>query len=129
MSFNASAESLSRLELESSETDPPPPFPYSLIQSWKSDCQTPQSSDSFIGSLPKVELHVHVGGTLSSSLCFQLAKKHGLQPIKSERLKKQYWDESSLEWDIYGGLLGVRSVKGKGISAFFEAYYGMIIPV
>jgi len=62
---------------------------------------------------------------MNSALRFRLAKKHGLLPIKSERLGQVFGDEESLEREVYGGLLGVRSVKGKGISAFFEAYYGM----
>lgn len=45
-------------------------------------------------------------------------------PIYSARLEKHFWTEEELEREVYGGLLGVRSVKGRGVSAFFEAYYG-----
>lgn len=139
----------SRFELESSSSGPPPPIPYTTIKAWKSQCHFPYSPatsssttktlntstststslSDFLTSLPKIELHVHIEGTMTSALRFKLAKKHGMLPIRSERLGKEFWDEESLEREVYGGLLGVRSVKGKGVSAFFEAYYGMSLHV
>ena len=40
--------------------------------------------DSFIKNLPKVELHLHIEGTLEPELMFQLAKRNNVAlPLRS----------------------------------------------
>ncbi len=96
-----------------------PPIPYPTLQSWKTQIRT--TSSPFIHSIPKVELHVHIEGTLTPSLRFALAQRNSL-PLFSARLNKTFHTLPELE-EAYN-LLQPRSVKGKGVSAFFEAYYG-----
>ena len=96
-----------------------PPIPYPTLQSWKQQIRS--TPDPFIQILPKVELHVHLEGTLTPSLRFALAQRNNL-PLHSARLNKTFTSLPDLE-SAYN-LLQPRSIKGVGLSAFFEAYYG-----
>ncbi|KAE8445172.1 hypothetical protein EG329_013669 [Mollisiaceae sp. DMI_Dod_QoI] len=98
-----------------------PPIPYPTLQTWKSQCRS--QSDPFLAALPKIELHVHLEGTLTSSLRFKLAQRNNVR-LHSARLNKDFHNLEELQ-EAYN-LLQPRSVKGKGVSAFFEAYYGGI---
>lgn len=98
----------------------PAPIPYPLLQQWKEEVRT--LDDPFITHFPKIELHVHIEGTLTPSLRYKLATRHALLPLHSERLGKDFNSLSELE-EMYQ-LLEPPSSKGNGISAFFEAYYG-----
>ena len=96
------------------------PIPYETLQSWKSSCHS--SHDPFLTSLPKIELHIHLEGTLTPSLRFSLATRNNLLPLRSARLNRTFHTLADLE-SAYN-LLEPISVKGSGVSAFFEAYYG-----
>jgi adenosine deaminase len=96
-----------------------PPIPYSTLQAWKAEIHS--ATDPFITQLPKLELHVHLEGTLTPSLRFRLARRNNL-PLYSARLNKTFHTLPELE-EAYN-LLQPRSIKGVGLSAFFEAYYG-----
>ena len=95
------------------------PIPYGTIQAWQSHIRS--NPDPFILSIPKIELHVHIEGTLTPSLRFTLAARNNL-PLTSIRLNKTFHTLSELE-SAYN-LLEPISVKGAGVSAFFDAYYG-----
>ncbi|PVH80288.1 adenine deaminase/adenosine deaminase [Cadophora sp. DSE1049] len=95
------------------------PIPYNTIQSWKSHIRS--NPDPFILSIPKIELHVHIEGTLTPSLRFSLAARNNL-PLTSVRLNKTFHTLPELE-SAYN-LLEPISIKGSGVSAFFDAYYG-----
>ncbi|TVY32972.1 putative deaminase [Lachnellula occidentalis] len=94
-------------------------IPYPLLQTWKSIIHTTPSP--FLLSLPKLELHVHLEGTLSPTLRFTLARRNHI-PLTSARLNKTFTSVEELQ-EAYQ-LLEPPSVKGPGVSAFFEAYYG-----
>lgn len=60
--------------------------------------------DSFIAQLPKVELHLHIEGTLEPELMFRLAEKNGIKlPYASpEALKQAYQFKDLQEFlDLY----------------------------
>ncbi|CAG8958561.1 hypothetical protein HYFRA_00009878 [Hymenoscyphus fraxineus] len=97
-----------------------PPIPYSLLRERKQQVRT--LDDPFISQLPKIELHIHIEGTLTPSLRFKLASRHQLLPLHSQRLQKDFNTLSELE-EMYQ-LLEPPSSRGTGISAFYEAYYG-----
>jgi adenosine deaminase len=96
-----------------------PPIPYPTLQAWKQEIRS--TDDPFIKKLPKIELHVHLEGTLTPELRWKLAQQHNL-PLHSARLNKTFHSLEELN-EAYD-LLQPRSIKGKGLSAFFEAYYG-----
>lgn len=60
--------------------------------------------EAFIGSLPKVELHLHIEGTLEPELMFQLAERNGISlrfnSLKEVRQAYQFSDLQSF-LDIY----------------------------
>jgi adenosine deaminase len=97
----------------------PAPIPYEVLQNWKKQVR---NVNSFVEGIPKVELHVHIEGTMSPELRWKLAQRNGLH-LKSERLNKPFYSLDELK-EAYN-LLQPRSVKGANqVSAFFEAYYG-----
>jgi adenosine deaminase len=60
--------------------------------------------ESYIRSLPKAELHVHIEGTLEPELAFELAQKHGVRlPYASVTELRAAYDFDSLQafLDIY----------------------------
>ncbi|TVY57226.1 putative deaminase [Lachnellula cervina] len=94
-------------------------IPYPLLQTWKSIIQTTPSP--FLLSLPRLELHLHLEGTLTPTLRFTLARRNNI-PLTSARLHKTFTSVEELQ-EAYQ-LLEPASIKGPGVSAFFEAYYG-----
>jgi adenosine deaminase len=96
-----------------------PPIPYAILQSWKSQIRS--TTDPFITALPKLELHVHLEGTLTPSLRYRLSLRKST-PLYSARLQKTFHSLPDLETSY--NLLQPRSIKGVGLSAFFDAYYG-----
>lgn len=96
------------------------PIPYETLQEWKKEVRS--TNDSFISEIPKVELHVHIEGTLTPSLRWKMAQRNNI-PLISRRLNKEFHSLAELK-EAYN-LLQPRSIKGaKQISAFFDAYYG-----
>ncbi|CZS96435.1 uncharacterized protein RCO7_04881 [Rhynchosporium graminicola] len=95
------------------------PIPYATLQSLKSS--TLSNPDPFILYIPKVELYLHIEGTLIPSLRFTLATRNSLH-LNSTRLNETFHTLSELETAY--NLLEPISVKGSGVSAFFDAYYG-----
>ncbi|KAF4609834.1 hypothetical protein G7Y89_g15790 [Cudoniella acicularis] len=106
------------------------PIPYTLLQTWKQECRTliqsPSPSSLFLHNLPKLELHIHIEGTLSPTLRHRLAARNHLLPLTSNSpLHPQKEIHTLLQLhSLYDNLLSPISTKGPGPSAFFEAYYG-----
>ena len=58
----------------------------------------------FIQALPKIELHLHIEGTLEPELLFKLARRNGVSmPFKSESEVRDAYHFSGLQsfLDIY----------------------------
>lgn len=96
------------------------PIPYNTLQEWKQHVLS--MSDPFIARIPKIELHVHIEGTLTPELRWELGQRNGIL-IKSDRLQRTFYSLEQLK-EMYN-LLEPRSIKGANqVSAFFDAYYG-----
>jgi adenosine deaminase len=79
-------------------------------------------SDPFISDIPKIELHVHIEGTLTPELRWKLGQRNNIVPC-SARLNRTFQSLEELK-EMYN-LLQPRSIKcANQISAFFDAYYG-----
>lgn len=75
------------------------------------------ASVDFIKSIPKVELHVHIEGTLTPQLRFKLATKHHIQ-VKWATEEEAVADyRNSFDKTL-------RNEKEGGSLAFFDLYYG-----
>ncbi|KAL3427192.1 adenosine deaminase [Phlyctema vagabunda] len=96
---------------------------YSTIQGWKAEVAA--AKDLFIEGIPKIELHVHVEGTMTASLRWRLAQRNKLS-IHSSSRNKTYssLEELSADYNLLNPQQPRSTTGSKKISAFFDAYYG-----
>ncbi|KAH6969332.1 hypothetical protein DER45DRAFT_608049 [Fusarium avenaceum] len=83
------------------------------------------ANDKFVFDLPKVELHVHIEGTLTPELRWNLAKRNN-QTLKLERTGTVYRSLEQLKesYTIIQARPGHRIDNTEESFTFFEAYYG-----
>ncbi|KAF7592532.1 hypothetical protein BBP40_012756 [Aspergillus hancockii] len=81
------------------------------------------NGDDFIRKMPKVEMHVHIEGTMTPELRWSLAQRHG-EPIPNPKTGEPCHDLSELK-GLYELLhdLDKGGVEG-GMLRFFDLYYG-----
>ncbi|PVH75246.1 adenosine deaminase [Cadophora sp. DSE1049] len=78
-----------------------------------------------ITDVPKVELHIHIEGTLSPSLRWKLSRKHSV-PIAKGAAKIPLTSLSAVQeaYSQIRGRIGAASAEGRECFTFFEIYYG-----
>ncbi|KAL1719865.1 adenosine deaminase [Schizophyllum commune] len=81
------------------------------------DPNVPRAVSAFVAALPKVELHVHIEGTLTPALRWRLAQKNGIAlPYKTyDALLASYATMYNHRRELHGD---------NGLPTFLEAYYG-----
>lgn len=83
------------------------------------------ANDQFVLDLPKVELHVHIEGTLTPELRWNLAQRNN-QTLKLERTGTVYTSLEQLKasYNIIPAREGHSVDNAEETFTFFEAYYG-----
>ena len=83
------------------------------------------SNDTFITGIPKVELHVHIEGTLTPVLRWKLSQRNNI-PLTagSDKVPLNSLAEVEEAYTQIRGRIGATSAHGKTNMTFFEAYYG-----
>ncbi|KAH7018322.1 uncharacterized protein B0I36DRAFT_297907 [Microdochium trichocladiopsis] len=113
------------------------PFPNTHTQEGRRDMRTQllASNDVFVTQIPKVELHVHIEGTLTPALRWKLAKRNGI-PVRlasPDRHPAELQSEQEVE-KAYGDVISSAQLSQYAARAredpslvvpatFFEAYY------
>ncbi|KAH8683177.1 hypothetical protein BGZ60DRAFT_399567 [Tricladium varicosporioides] len=81
--------------------------------------------DGFVSGLPKIELHVHIEGTMSSELRWKLAQRNGITLTRgTEKIPLDSLDDVKEAYKHIRGRIGANSAEGRQCLSFFEAYYG-----
>ncbi|KAH7381893.1 hypothetical protein BKA64DRAFT_216032 [Cadophora sp. MPI-SDFR-AT-0126] len=84
-----------------------------------------QSSLPIVTAIPKIELHVHIEGTLSPSLRWKLSRKYSI-PLTKGASKVPLTSLSAVQeaYTQIRGRIGAASAEGQESFTFFEIYYG-----
>lgn len=84
-----------------------------------------ESNDTFVAGIPKVELHVHIEGTLAPALRWKLSQRNNLPlTVGSDKVLVKSLAEVEEAYTKIRGRIGAASAHGKSNMTFFEAYYG-----
>lgn len=84
-----------------------------------------ETSDPLVEALPKVELHVHIEGTLTPALKWKFSQRNGMT-LKHPRTGVTFSTLEELQdsHDSFKTLSGDRMNNEQETLSFFEAYYG-----
>ncbi|TVY44508.1 putative deaminase [Lachnellula occidentalis] len=92
-------------------------------QEWKE--RHLRSNDKFVTDIPKIELHVHIEGTMTPELRWKLAQRNNIPlTVGSEKVPLSTLAETREAYQNIRGRIGAASADGKRKMTFFEAYYG-----
>jgi adenosine deaminase len=83
------------------------------------------SNDAFVSGIPKVELHVHIEGTLTPSLRWELSRRNSIPlTVGSDKTPLTSLQQVEEAYTQIRGRIGAASAHGKTNMTFFEAYCG-----
>ena len=84
-----------------------------------------ETRDPLVEALPKVELHVHIEGTLTPALKWKFSQRNGMT-LKHPRSGATFTTLEELQdsHDSFKTLSGDRMNNAEETLSFFEAYYG-----
>ena len=93
-------------------------------QEWRTQ-HLQSKNHKFISEMPKIELHVHIEGTMSPSLRWKLASRNGI-PLTAGSKKRPLTSlhEVGEAYKHIRGRIGAASADVDMNFTFFEAYYG-----
>ncbi|KAI1864387.1 uncharacterized protein JN550_008944 [Neoarthrinium moseri] len=108
------------------------PFPRTHSQQGRRELrgQLLAANDEFVAKIPKVELHVHIEGTLSPELRWRLARRNGIGVrLSTNKESKELQSLEEVEW-AYGDVISSAQLPlyadrppSEMPPTFFEAYY------
>jgi adenosine deaminase len=84
-----------------------------------------RENDKFMRHLPKIELHVHIEGTMTPNLRWKLSQRNGI-PLTagSDKVPLTSLEEVIQAYKQIRGRIGAGSAEGRKCFTFFEIYYG-----
>lgn len=83
------------------------------------------TNHTFIAKLPKLELHIHIEGTMTPTLRFSLSQRHSLPlTVGSPKRVLTSLEETIEAYQNIRGRIGAASAVAQRSFTFFEAYYG-----
>jgi len=84
-----------------------------------------QSNDTFITNMPKIELHVHIEGTMTPELRWKLSQRNSAPlTTSSQKVPLTSIEETREAYKEIRGRIGAGSADATKHFTFFEAYYG-----
>lgn len=99
------------------------PSTYAQRQEWRS--QHLLSADPLITKIPKIELHVHIEGTLSPSLRWKLSQRNNIPlSVGISNTPLASLAEVEAAYTQIRGRIGAASAESQNCFTFFEIYYG-----
>lgn len=99
------------------------PPSYEQRQEWRK--QHLLSNDDFLTGMPKIELHVHIEGTMTPELRWKLSQQNHIPLIAgSQKRPLVSLEEVSDAYTRIRGRIGAASANPQKSFTFFEAYYG-----
>jgi adenosine deaminase len=96
---------------------------YEQRQEWRE--QHLHANDTFVTYMPKIELHVHIEGTMTPELRWKLSQRNGI-PLTagSQKVPLRSLGEVQHAYKRIRGRIGAASADAQKSFTFFEAYYG-----
>lgn len=84
-----------------------------------------RNPDPFVTEIPKIELHVHIEGTITPSLRWKLAQRNSIPLTKgTAKILLTSLEEVREAYTQIRGRIGAASANGESCFTFFEIYYG-----
>lgn len=96
---------------------------YAERRAWRE--QHLSNPDNLVTDIPKVELHVHIEGTMTPELRWKLAQRNGVPlTVGSNKRPLSSLEDVQEAYEQIRGRIGAASAASQRSFTFFEAYYG-----